>query len=75
MARLRSTEDKLAKNPDLAAAYKDEMHKLETSGYAVKLVNKQREQWKHGIYHTILYSTITRTVWYLIAHSTTKDSV
>lgn len=37
MARFRSTESKLVKNPEQAAAYIAKIHKLETSGYVHKL--------------------------------------
>ncbi|KAK7886711.1 hypothetical protein WMY93_026332 [Mugilogobius chulae] len=57
MALLRSTERRLTKDPDLAAVYNAEVHKLEQQGYARKLTPEEasstNESWfiPHHIVH------------------------
>lgn len=65
MARLRSTEAKLAKNPEQAAAYIAEIHRLETSGYARKLPPGSEEDVKETWYiphHMVQHNGKNRVV-------------
>lgn len=49
MALLRSTEHRLSRNPEQAASYNAEIHKLENAGYAMSITvdeaNKSPESW------------------------------
>ncbi|XP_063321729.1 uncharacterized protein LOC134619834 [Pelmatolapia mariae] len=58
MALLRATERRLCNNPDQAAVYNEEIHKLEKAGYVVKIsmneASSSAESWfipHHIVYH------------------------
>lgn len=65
MPRLRSTEAKLAKNPKLAASYKEEIQRLETCGYVLKLIPGEEENANEAWYiphHLVMHNNKDRVV-------------
>lgn len=66
LPQLRSTEGKLAKNPEQATAYQDEVKRLLQAGYSEKLQPEEVEQSKESWYiphHMVQHNDKNRIVY------------